>query len=537
MHSMRAQKNSLAMIMIVFLLAACTRAAPVETALTPVAPANVALPTLAPVQTFLPPTRAAGTPLASPTPDVKLVLPTFTPLAPELASLDTATPGPVTYTVQAGDYLGQIAESYGISVEELAGANNLDPVYGIIYPGDVLVVPVSPEQAAAVAQATPVLATISSDYFKIIPDSELVYSPLGTLLNIEAFVRQQGGYLAYYTQDVEGESLSGWQIVRRIALNYSVNPRLLLAILEYRSQWVSNPNPAPSTLDTPIGYIDETRVGLYRQLAWTADKLNEGFYRWRAGQVTAWQLADGTGILAQPGINAGTAGVQNLFAKLDDQASWEIDSGPNGLYATYSKMFGYPFDWAIEPILPETLSQPTLILPFEPGQSWSYTGGPHGGWDSGSAWAALDFAPPGEPMGCAQTEAWVTAVADGKIVRSEAGAVVQDLDGDGLEQTGWTILYMHIETRDRVPVGQFVRAGDRIGHSSCEGGFSNANHLHIARRYNGVWIAADAPGLNFVMDGWVASGQDREYFGFLTKDGVSLEAWETVGPINQIQRP
>jgi LasA protease len=113
-------------------------------------------------------------------------------------------------------------------------------------------------------------------------------------------------------------------------------------------------------------------------------------------------------------------------------------------------MFGYPFDWAIEPLMPETLSQPNFILPFEPGQSWSYTGGPHGGWDSGSAWAAIDFAPPGEPIGCGQTEAWVTAVADGKIVRSENGAVVQDLDGDGLEQTGWTILYMHIESRERV---------------------------------------------------------------------------------------
>lgn len=520
------------------LFSGCTRAAPVNTALTPLAPANVALPTLAPVQTYLPPTRAAGTPIASPTPNVQIILPTFTPLSPGLANLDTPTPGPVTYTVQSGDFPGKIAESYGISVEELTAANNLDPVYAIIYPGDVLIIPISPEQAAA--QGTPNILsaqTNSSDYFKIIPDSELVYSPLGTLLNIEAFVRQQGGYLAYYSLDVDGEILSGAQIVRRIAQNYSVNPRLLLAVLEYRSQWVTNPNPAPSTLESPIGYIDNTRVGLYRQLAWTADKLNEGFYGWNEGKINVWQLTDGTLVVPQPGVNAGTAGVQNLFAKLDDQSGWQIDSGPNGLYATYSKMFGYPFDWAIEPLIPENLSQPNFVLPFEAGDVWSYTGGPHGGWDSGSAWAAIDFAPPGEPMGCAQTESWVTAVADGKIVRSENGAVVQDLDGDGLEQTGWTILYMHIESRARVQVGQFVRAGERIGHSSCEGGFSNANHLHIARRYNGMWIAADAPGLSFVMDGWFVRGDGIEYDGWLEKDGISLEAWETVGPINQIQRP
>ncbi|MDX9991725.1 MAG: LysM peptidoglycan-binding domain-containing M23 family metallopeptidase [Anaerolineales bacterium] len=532
---MRAQKYFPA-IFLLFLLTACTRAAPVDTtAFTPLAPANVSLPTLAPVQTYLPPTRSAGTPVASPTPNVQIILPTFTPLSAGQFNLDTATPGPVTYVVQSGNFLGQIAESYGISTEELAAANGLDPVYGIIYPGDVLLIPISPEQASL--QATPNAVRVSSDYFKIIPDSELVYSPLATLLNIEAFVRQQGGYLAYYSQEVEGEILSGGQIVRRVALNYSVNPRLLLAVLEYRSQWVTNPSPAPSTLETPIGYIDETRVGLYRQLAWAADKLNQGFYGWNEGKIEAWQLVDGTLLMTQPGINPGTAGVQHLFAKLDDQSTWRIDTGPNGLYAAYSQMFGYPFDWAIEPILPAGLSQPALILPFEKGDVWAYTGGPHGGWDSGSAWAAIDFAPPGEPMGCAQTGAWVTAIADGKIVRSENGAVVQDLDGDGLEQTGWTILYMHIETRDRVALGQYLRAGERIGHSSCEGGFSNANHLHLARRYNGVWIAADAPELSFVMDGWAVSGSGVEYDGWLTRDGLSLEAWEIVGPINQIQRP
>jgi LasA protease len=517
------------------LFSGCTRSAPIDTAFTPLAPANLSLPTLAPVQTYLPPTRAAGTPIASPTPDVKLVLPTFTPLSPEMLSIGgTPTPGPVTYTIQPGDYLGKIAQSYGITVEELAAENNLDPVYAVIYPGDTLIIPIAPELAPA-ALITPQAA--SSDYFKIIPDSELVYSPLGTLLNIEAFVRQQGGYLAYYNQDVDGEYLSGAQIVRRIAQNYSVNPRLLLAVLEYRSQWVTNPNPAPSTLESPIGYIDDTRVGLYRQMAWTADKLNEGFYRWREGKVNSWRLADGSLVVPQPGINAGTAGVQSLFAKLDEQAAWQIDTGSNGLYATYSKMFGYPFDWAIEPLIPDNLSQPGFILPFEPGQVWTFTGGPHGGWDSGSAWAAIDFAPPGEPMGCILSEAWVTAIADGLIVRSENGVVVQDLDGDGLEQTGWTILYMHIDRSERVQAGKHVRAGERIGHPSCEGGFSNGTHLHIARRYNGLWIAADTPGLNFMMDGWVVRGDSIEYDGWLNRDDVSLQAWETVGPINQIQRP
>jgi murein DD-endopeptidase MepM/ murein hydrolase activator NlpD len=177
-----------------------------------------------------------------------------------------------------------------------------------------------------------------------------------------------------------------------------------------------------------------------------------------------------------------------------------------------------------------------MQLPFEPGKLWAFTGGPHGGWADGSGWAAIDFAPPGEPLGCVTSEAWVVAVADGVIIRAKDGAVVQDLDGDGLEQTGWTVLYMHIATtRERVQPGDYVKAGERIGHPSCEGGFSTGTHLHLARRFNGEWIPADGP-LPFNLDGWISKGDGWQYNGFLVKDGIVIEAMEGVRTENQIER-
>ena len=86
-----------------------------------------------------------------------------------------------------------------------------------------------------------------------------------------------------------------------------------------------------------------------------------------------------------------------------------------------------------------------MQLPFEDGVEWSFSGGPHGGWGNGAAWAALDFAPPGD-LDCVPNDEWVVAMADGLIVRAEDGSVVQDLDGDGNEHTGWTILYLHISS-------------------------------------------------------------------------------------------
>jgi LasA protease len=197
-------------------------------------------------------------------------------------------------------------------------------------------------------------------------------------------------------------------------------------------------------------------------------------------------------------------------------------------------LFGYPFDLAIEPIVPADLVQPAMQLPFETGVSWAFTGGPHGGWDTGSAWAALDFAPSGTE-GCVVSDAWVTAVADGLIVRTGWGAVVQDLDNDGYEQTGWTVLYMHIESRDRVPTGTYVRAGERIGHPSCEGGFADATHIHLARRFNGEWIPADG-SVPFNLGGWISSGTGFEYDGYLTNGTRQIEAFNGTDAINQIQR-
>jgi hypothetical protein len=236
-----------------------------------------------------------------------------------------------------------------------------------------------------------------------------------------------------------------------------------------------------------------------------------------------------------PGINAGTAGVQFLMSNIYGQGEWQAAVTEGGVFSTFQSMFGYPFLWAYEPIVPEGLVQPMLMLPFEKDVLWYFTGGPHGGWDSGSAWAALDFAPSGLPPGCHVSDDWVVASAAGLVVRSDEGAVVLDLDFDGNEHTGWTILYVHIETRDRVPEGKQVQLAERLGHPSCEGGFANGTHVHIARRFNGEWIAADGP-IPFVLSGWRAIAALYEYDGYLTNGDRTIEACDCGAEENAIWR-
>lgn len=463
---------------------------------------------------LLPMVRNPGDPtIVSPTPDVPHEL-------PEIRTEEER------YIVQLGDSLGVIATRYNVTVQMLIDANQIiNP--NLLEVGQELIVP------------APTPGDKGSD-FKIIPDSELVYGPYASNLDVNAFTSRYDSYLNRYSEVVEGRLLTGPEIVQMIAQDYSVNPRLLLAVLEYQSGWVTKANPSEDARYFPIGIRDSWRVGLYLQLSWAANNLNRGFYQWRLDGNSGWLLDSGMIIPTDPSINAATAAVQQLFALLYDRKGWDKAVSPVGLYATYSGFFGYPFDYAFEPLIPDNLEQPILQLPFEPGIYWAFTGGPHGGWGDGSAWAAIDFAPGVNGLGCMQSNLWVVAVADGMVIRADQGRVIQDLDGDGNEGTGWVVLYMHIEGRDRIQAGEYIHAGDRIGHPSCEGGYSTGTHFHLARRYNGEWISADQTttnnGIPFNLDGWISSGAGIEYNGTLKRDGKTIQAWEGFSPGNAIHR-
>jgi LysM repeat protein len=459
-------------------------------------------------------------PLATATPSMA-VFTGMTPTPDEPRILPTLRSDSVDYTVQAGDMLGAIARRYGVPLSQVVEANEIENA-DLLEPGQQLVIP-------------PPIPVGPPTSFKVIPDSEMVYGPAAGTFDLQAFVTEKNGYLASYREEVYEVPHSGVEIIARIGREYSVNPRLLLAILEYQSGWVTKPEPDEQYEDYPIGLKNAAWKGLYKQLSWAANNLNMGYSLWRVNVISSFILADDVVVPAANTINAGTAGVQYMFSQLLDYSEWRTTVGQTGLFQTYLNFFGSPYDLAVDPLVVEGTGQPVMQLPFEPGDTWSFTGGPHGGWGAGSGWAAIDFGPPGEPKGCLQNDAWATAVADGLVVISENGMILQDLDDDGNIGTGWVVLYLHIESKDRVSAGTQLKAGDRIGHPSCEGGVAYAAHLHLARRYNGEWISADG-SIPFNLDGWVSEGYGVEYNGYLRKGDQLVEAWDYRRDENQIAR-
>jgi murein DD-endopeptidase MepM/ murein hydrolase activator NlpD len=428
-----------------------------------------------------------------------VVSPTFPPTPTVIATESVET---ILYEAQPGDTLWTVAVRFGVLPEDIESPEPLPGERLLIDPGQFLIIPLRFE--------------VTGPNQRLIPDSELVFSPYATDFNATAFANNLGGYLTQYREIVDGIWIPGPEVVARVARDNSVNPRLLLALLEYRSGWVTNPEaPSGDAFEYPMGVIDERIPGLQRQLTWVANELGNGYYGWRSGTLTTITLQDGATLRLAPDLNAGTVALQYFYALFGNTSEWEFDLGSDGMIKTYNDFFGDP--WAYQhPLYEIGVEQPSLILPFLPGRIWAFTGGSHGAWERESAWAGLDFAPASMESGCVRSDEWIVAAADGIVVRSERGVVVLDLDGDGREQSGWALLYLHVATKSRVEEGALLAEGDLIGHPSCEGGIATGTHLHLARKYNGEWILADGP-LPFEMSGWVPIAGSKPYQGALVK--------------------
>ncbi|MBN2148605.1 MAG: M23 family metallopeptidase [Anaerolineales bacterium] len=433
-------------------------------------------------------------------------------------------PGPYyIYTTSTNDTLPAIAGRFDVKPESIIATAPLSEE-GFLPPGLALAVPVMFEQT------TPPKAAL--------PDSEMIYSPSAASFDVDGFVQQADGYLSTYQESVQSVTLSGAAIIQRAAVELSVNPRLLLAFLEYRAGWVFG-QPAPgSDLRHPIGFEITDRSGLYQEILITGTQLNVAYYGWRQGSFPRLTFPDQTTLRLYPGLNAGTAALQHLMAIFYSPANWEKALyGSEGLLERYQEMFGNPWERAatVEPLFPQGLTQPEMILPFLPGMPWALTAGPHDAWNAGTPRGALDFAPiTGEPA-CAVSTAWASAVADGVIARATENAVALDLDGDGSEQTGWVVVYFHLADSGLVAEGSQVAADDLLGHPSCQGGRATGTHVHISRKFNGEWLPADGP-LPWVLSGWEAYAGDSNYRGGLTKDGQIITADPGGGGGSTIER-
>jgi murein DD-endopeptidase MepM/ murein hydrolase activator NlpD len=431
---------------------------------------------------------------------------TGTPQLPEATPIPPIEYDPAkfsAYTVQSGDTLTAVAAHFGVNTDQIASAQPITG-QGILPPGQVLILP-------RLVEDTPYPQFV-------LPDSEIVNAESGRAFNIQEYITGKNGKLADYSQTVNDSTLSGAEIVKLVSENTSVNPRFLLAFIEFRSKWVTE-NPADNDLTYPLGLNIPNYEGLFLELSASAKILNAGYYAWRSGSITELSFADGTNARIAPDLNAGSAAVQYLFAKLFKQSTWyDALYGTDGFLATYERLFGDPMVYArsVEPLFTADVQAPTLELPFAPGEEWVLTGGLHNDWNTGTPLGALDFAPNLQEVRCSISSTWVRASADGIVTRSGDGLLQTALVDSEKKTTGWELLYLHVSAKDRPMVGTLVHTNDLIGHPSCEGGEATGRHVHLTRLYRGEWIGAGDP-FPLILSGWLAVPGDKPFYSTLVK--------------------
>lgn len=147
-------------VILLFLLLAVLRPSSQE-------PATQALLTIAPVGS--PATTEAQPPAV-------LTL----PVSPTLRT--SATPG--TYIVNAGDTCSHIAQTFNVSISDIAALNDLPPDCGLIYPGQTLLIPPPSLTARPTASpvSSPIPATPLATQVSALDGMTLVYIPSGQFL-------------------------------------------------------------------------------------------------------------------------------------------------------------------------------------------------------------------------------------------------------------------------------------------------------------------------------------------------------------------
>jgi len=427
----------------------------------------------------------------------------------------------VDYVVQTGDTLPALAVHFNTSQKEIREANPIIPeTVSTLPPGMPMKIPIYYE-------------SLWGSSYQILPDYLFINGPAQRGFDPIVFVDSQPGWFKSYVEYTGGKNRRGGELVKYVAENFSISPRLLIALIEYQTGALSRPSPDEVDNLYPLGFHDNAHQGLYRQLVWAANTLNNGYYGWRTGHLASFEHPDGRLERPDPWQNAASVALQYYFSRMMSKEEYIRATHHNGLTQIYTQYFGDPWQ-NIQSHIPGSLTQPELRLPFQSGKSWAFTGGPHTGWGEGEPLAAIDFAPPAVVGGCAPSREPVAAVADGVIVHTDIAVAILDLDGDNDEHTGWSILYLHLLTASIPPVGTKVKAGDPIGFPSCEGGQATGTHIHIARKYNGEWIPAEGP-LAFNLEGWIAHNGTEPYQGTLTRYSRTVRACVCSDKTSQIQ--
>ncbi|MFQ5921540.1 MAG: dockerin type I domain-containing protein [Anaerolineales bacterium] len=346
----------------------------------------------------------------------------------------------------------------------------------------------------------------------LVSDGQFVWGPNVGEFDIGSFLAGMGSPLAAYAPDIEL-----W------ASYSSVNPKLLIAILELQHGWVYGISHTLSE-DEIRSTIEDTSMEL-------ATTFYEHLFTWGARRPAftpfpsfgpSVMLQDGSAAELDPSQSSGTVAL--VAAMAADIAPAGYESKFAGVTRDFRTIFGAMFpesdpldtsnEIATQAVPPDSLFQ----LPFPLGAEWVGSG-PHS-WNGGSwppPFSSIDFFTGGGSCSAPPNQ-YAVAAAYGAVNRPDGYTCWLEIDHGG----GWVTSYYHLQNLySGAPIGRNSKVGT-IGCETCAGGFATGPHLHFSLKYNGAYASLE--GAKF--SGWIVHEGSVPYnSGSFERDGTDLPAY------------
>ena len=348
-----------------------------------------------------------------------------------------------------------------------------------------------------------------------VSDGQFVWGPNVGRFDILGFLLNRGSPLADYAADI-----AIW------ASYTSVNPKLLLGVLEFQSGLVSS-IPSGWTRDDVVAAIEETSMTM-------ATAYYEHLYTWgdrrprlrvQNARPPAVQLRDGTVIQFDAEEPSGSFALAARLAESSDRNNFDEALAMGGA-GSFDEVFGALFpsvDLAdasnlVDP--PGTPPANMLQFPFPLGGRWTF-GGPHS-WNGNSTppFSSMDFFIGGSTC-AAPYYLFSVASASGSAYRPWGYSCWLEI----AHGAGWTTSYYHLQN---LTAATGAERNDPLGTIACEicaGGYATGPHVHWSLKYNGAYI--DLEGVE--LSGWtIHPGTVAYNSGTIERDGVSLNPYSQV---------
>jgi murein DD-endopeptidase MepM/ murein hydrolase activator NlpD len=316
----------------------------------------------------------------------------------------------------------------------------------------------------------------------------ITYEPNFYAPQIQAFLDKQPGVLKHLGVRVGDHEYSFAETLVGQTAYYSINPRVLLALLETQSKLLSTEKPSDDQMMYAMGYHDDDRAkGFAAQVRYAVRQLHYA----RRDYISYGPLtfADKSTAPAAPGMGLGEYMVARAIALTTTPE--RLPDLLNAFRDTYTRLFGDPgappADWpkpATAPFLSRPMDKTARVTSFfdhdapflNPNGSlvsyWgrtetqlSYDG--HDGWD-------YALAPPEPALAAADGDVVFAGNADDNCATR---AVIID-HGNGYRTLYWHLARIDVESGAHVTRGQPIGI---IGSSGCAQG----PHLHFGVQFLG----------------------------------------------------